>query len=233
MLRHMGRFHGFADADGRFFKQLAKNQKRDWFLAHKQDFETGWNQPMKDLLDDLRESIDTAFPHCDLDEPKVFRIFRDVRFSKDKSPYKTHIAGCIPTKRSAKVQNTPVALYAHFGTEQVVASGLYMMDAPELARYRTAVADDTRGKELVKILTKLEKAGYSSESMHREEMLKRVPKGFDPDHPRGELLRRKGLGVSFPKMPKGLLATPKLVPWLAEHVAKAAPLVEWLLFATA
>jgi uncharacterized protein (DUF2461 family) len=48
----MGRFQGFADADGRFWKQLARHQNRDWFLAHKQDFETGWNQPMKDLLAD-------------------------------------------------------------------------------------------------------------------------------------------------------------------------------------
>jgi len=69
--------------------------------------------------------------------------------------------------------------------------------------------------------------------MHREDALKRVPKGFDPGHPRAELLKRKGLGVAFPKLPKGALASPKLVPWLADHAKKAAPLVEWLLFATA
>jgi uncharacterized protein (TIGR02453 family) len=229
----MGRFKGFADADGRFFKQLAKNQDREWFQAHKEDFETGWNQPMKDLLEDLREEIDDTFAHCDLGEPKVFRIFRDVRFSKDKTPYKTHIAGCIPTARTAKVTHTPVAMYAHFGTDTVIASGLYMMEPAELARFRTAVADGKRGGELAKILAKLEKAGYPADTMHHEDVLKKVPKGFDPEHPRGDLLRRKSLGVGFPKVPKGMLASPKLVGWLAGHVKQVAPLVEWLVFATA
>jgi uncharacterized protein (DUF2461 family) len=59
------------------------------------------------------------------------------------------------------------------------------------------------------------------------------PKGYDPDHPRAEMLKRKGLVVSFPAVPKGLLATPKLVKWLADGCKTAAPLVEWLVFATA
>ncbi|MGA7119727.1 MAG: DUF2461 domain-containing protein [Polyangiaceae bacterium] len=228
----MKRFKGFADADGKFFKALAKNQNREWFLAHKDEFEAGWNQPMKDLLADLREAIDRSYAHCDLDEPKVFRIFRDVRFSKDKSPYKTFVAGCIPTKRSAKVTETPVAIYMHFGTENVIASGLYMMDAPVVARYRTAVADDARGKEVVKILAKLEKAGFSTGSL-RDDVLKKVPKGFDPGHPRSELLKRKSLGVSFPALPRARLASAELLPWLVDHSKKVAPLVEWLVFATA
>jgi uncharacterized protein (TIGR02453 family) len=228
----MARFEGFADDGGKFFKALARNQKRDWFLAHKQDFETGWNQPMKDLLAELREAIDGSYPHCDLDEPKVFRIFRDVRFSKDKSPYKTFVAGCVPTKRSAKVTETPAAIYMHFGTDNVVASGLYTMDGPALARYRAAVADDARGKELVKILAKLEKAGFRADSMH-DDVLKKVPKGFDPDHPRAELLKRKSLGVAYPALPKGALASRTLLPWLVDRAKKVAPLVEWLVFATA
>jgi|HubBroStandDraft_1064217.scaffolds.fasta_scaffold22301_3 uncharacterized protein (TIGR02453 family) len=230
----MGRFQGFADAEGRFFKQLARNQKREWFQAHKEEFEIGWNQPMKDLLFDVHAAIDATYAHCDLEEPKVFRIFRDVRFSKDKSPYKTHVAGCIPTrKRTAKITNTPVALYAHFGTGNVVASGLYMMDPPVLARFRGAVADDARGREIARILAKLGKGGYAVDTMHDADVLKRVPKGFDPEHPRGDLLKRKSLGVSFPKFPKGALASPKLVPWLVEHAKQVAPLVEWLVFATA
>jgi uncharacterized protein (TIGR02453 family) len=225
-------FKGFADNDAKFFKALAKNQKRDWFMAHKEEFESGWNQPMKDLLADLHGSLDKAYAHCDLDEPKVFRIFRDVRFSKDKSPYKTHIAGVIPTKRSAKVTETPAALYMHFGTESIVAAGLYMMDGPTLDRYRKAVANDKTGKEVVKIIAKLEKAGFRADSMH-DDILKKVPRGYDPEHPRADLLKRKSLGVAFPALPKGMLTSPKLASWLTEHAKKAAPLVEWLVFATA
>jgi uncharacterized protein (TIGR02453 family) len=228
----MTRFEGFAEPQAKFFKALAKNQNREWFQAHKEEFETGWNAPMKALLSELAVSLDKTYAHCDLDEPKVFRIFRDVRFSKDKSPYKTWIAGCIPTKRTAKITETPVAIYMHFGTENMIAAGLYMMDGPTIARYRKAIADDARGKEVVKILAKLEKDGFRGDSMH-DDVLKKVPKGFDPEHPRAELLRRKSLGVTFPALPKGLLASPKLLPWLTLHAKKAAPLVEWLVFATA
>jgi uncharacterized protein (TIGR02453 family) len=223
-------FLGFLD-DGKFWKALAKNQNREWFAKHKTEFEDGWNKPMKALLQDVHASIDAAYQHCDLDAPKVFRIFRDVRFSKDKSPYKTHIAGMIPVKRSANVMETPVALYFHVGEETTVASGLYMMDGPVLARYRAAIVDDARGKELVRILGKLEQAGFGTGSMHHDVL--KVPKGFDPEHPRAELLKRKGLGVSFPAPPKALLTSPKLVGWLADHAKKAIPLVEWLVFATA
>jgi uncharacterized protein (TIGR02453 family) len=226
-----GGFTGFLD-QGKFWKALAKNQNREWFLAHKTEFEDGWNKPMKALLVDVQAKIDAAYQHCDLDPPKVFRIFRDVRFSKDKSPYKTHIAGMIPVRRNANVMETPVALYFHVGEETMVAAGLYMMDGPVLARYRAAVVDEKRGGELAKILAKLERAGFGTGNMHHD-VLKKVPKGFDPAHPRAELLKRKGLGVSFPTPPKALLTSAKLTSWLADHAKKAVPLVEWLVFATA
>src|SRR6201990_1542304 len=112
----MDRFEGFADSTAKFFKALTKNNERDWFQAHKAEFEEGWNTPMKLLLNEVRGAIDGAFPSCDLAEPKVFRIFRDVRFSKDKSPYKTHIGGYLPVKRSGKkATDVPMALYFHVG----------------------------------------------------------------------------------------------------------------------
>src|SRR6266850_681663 len=108
-------FEGFADKDAKFFRTLAKNQNRDWFQAHKEEFEEGWQRPMTALLSDVRGAIDKSFPHCDLAEPKIFRIYRDVRFSKDKSPYKTHIGGVIPIERTGKMTEVPMALYFHVG----------------------------------------------------------------------------------------------------------------------
>lgn len=226
------RFDGFADASGKFFKALAKNNERTWFLAHKADFEQGWNAPMKLLLDEVKEAVDDAYAHCDLGEIKVFRIFRDVRFSKDKSPYKTHIGGFIPLARAGrKATDLPMALYFHVGdTETFGAAGHYMMEPDSLERFRRAVAEDKRGKELDRILAALKKKGFAPDS---HETLKRVPKGFAPDHPRGAMLRRKGLVVTFPALPAGLLATPKLEPWLAAHCKAVVPLVEWLAYATA
>jgi uncharacterized protein (TIGR02453 family) len=228
----MTAFKGFRDAEGKFFKALAKKNERQWFQAHKAEFEEGWNAPMKLLLAEVREAIDGAYAHSDLDEPKVFRIYRDVRFSKDKSPYKTHIGGFIPLKRGGKkVTDLPMALYFHVGaTETFGAAGHYMMEPESLERFRSAVADAKRGKELEKILAGLAKKGFAADS---HESLKRVPKGYAPDHPRAEMLKRKGLTVGFPSVPKGMLATLKLKKWLADGCKTAAPLVEWLVFATA
>ncbi len=206
--------------------------QREWFLAHKQEFDEGYSQPMKALLSEVHAAIDGSFPHCDLDEARVFRIFRDVRFSKDKSPYKTHIGGHISVVRSGKKgTEVPIALYLHVGQPKSFAgAGFYMMDADALRGFRAAVADDARGKELDKILASLRKKGFELMS---HDMYKRVPAGFDPDHPRAEHLRRKGLIAMFPEMPKGILASKKLVPWLCQHAKTAAPLVEWLVYATA
>jgi uncharacterized protein (TIGR02453 family) len=224
-------FEGFPDKDAKFFRLLAKNQTREWFQAHKDEFEEGWNKPMKELLNTVREKADGAFKHTDLDAPKTFRIYRDVRFSKDKSPYKTHVGGVIPTKRRGKITEVPMALYFHVGQPQSFgASGHYMMDPSALVKFRKAVADDKKGRELEKLLAALKKKGFSVDS---HDTYKRVPQGFDPEHPRAEHLKRKGLTVSFPEMPKGILTSPKLVPWLVDQVKTAAPLVEWLVFATA
>lgn len=228
----MAHFEGFLDDKARFFKALAENNERSWFLAHKPEFEAGWNTPMKLLLADVRAAIDRAYPRCDLDEPAVFRMHRDVRFSKDKSPYKTHLGGFIPLQRTGtKTTDRPMALYFHVGAQETMAAaGHYMMAPTSLERFRRAVAEDARGKELARIVARLEKKGFVTGAA---ESLKRVPKGYDPGHPRAELLKRKGLIVTFPLLPKGLLATPKLTQWLADGSKTAAPLVEWLLFATA
>jgi uncharacterized protein (TIGR02453 family) len=227
----MSTFAGFADTQGKFFKALAKKNERAWFLAHKTEFEDGWNAPMKALLGELREKIDAAYRRAELDQPKVFRIFRDVRFSKDKSPYKTHIGGYIPLARSGKkATDLPMAIYFHVGAgETFAAAGHYMMEKESLARFRAAVADE-RGKELMKILAALAKKGFPVRAHERS---KRVPKGFSPDHPRAELLTYKGLIVGFPPVPKAILTSPKLVKWLADGCKVSAPLVDWLVLATA
>jgi uncharacterized protein (TIGR02453 family) len=228
----MSRFEGFADADAKFFKQLAKKNERAWFLAHKGEFEEGWNAPMKLLLADVSAAIDGAYAHCDLGEPKVFRIFRDVRFSKDKAPYKTHIGGYVPLRRAGKkATDAPMALYFHVGAGELFAgAGFYMMEPESLDRFRKAIADDATGKELEKILAKLTKKGFE---IRQHEMLKRVPKGFDPDHPRADLLKRKGLVVTFPEIPKGALTSAKLTSLLVAACKASVPFVEWLVFATA
>jgi uncharacterized protein (TIGR02453 family) len=117
----VARFAGFADTDRRFFRALARNQTREWFQAHKRDYEDGWLRPMQSLLAEVRERIDGAFPQQPLGTPKVFRIYRDVRFAKDKSPYKTHVGGYIGMDGGDAGPSTPSPLYLHLGDTEVFA----------------------------------------------------------------------------------------------------------------
>jgi len=220
------RFAGFADRDARFFRALARNQRRDWFAVHRDEYERGWLQPMKALLAEVRERIDRYFPDQVLATPKVFRIHRDVRFSKDKSPYKTHIGGYVPLQDSGDGPSAAAALYLHIAADEVfVAAGQYMMDPGQLARFRAAVVDDRRGAEVGAILRTLGRAGFTVGS---HDQLQRVPRGFDPEHPRADLLRRKGLIVTFPDLSRKLIVTPRLADWLVAHAKRSAPLVRWL-----
>ena len=122
------RFEGFADRDGRFFGALARNQRREWFESHRGEYEQGWLTPMKALL------CEPLFQEDALAAPKVFRIYRDVRFSKDKSPYKTHIGGYVALEGAGQGPSAQAALYLHIGARELfVAAGQYMMDAGQLA----------------------------------------------------------------------------------------------------
>jgi uncharacterized protein (DUF2461 family) len=108
-------------------------------------------------------------------------------------------------------------------------SGQYMMDADSLKRFRDAIVDDKKGKELETILASLAKKGFLPGAY---ESAKRVPKGYDPEHPRAERLKMKGLTVTFPETQSALLTSAKLVTHIAKQVKTAAPLVEWLSYAT-
>ncbi len=220
------RFAGFADRDARFFKALAKNQNREWFAAHRDEYEEGWLAPMKALLAEVRTKIAARYAHEEIAAPKVFRIHRDVRFSKDKAPYKTHIGGYLGIEGSGAGPSGAAALYVHVAADELfVCAGQYMMDGEQLKRFREAVADGKKGAELGKILASLGRAGFTVDSHAQTQ---RVPRGFDPEHPRADLLRRKGLIVMAPTPDRKLLASPKLVDHLVTHSKKAVPLVEWL-----
>lgn len=229
------RFEGFADP--KFFRDLAKHQSRDWFLAHKATYDEGFARPMAALLAEVASKLDRSYPDCELGEPKVFRIHRDVRFAKDKSPYKTHVAGLLPVKLGAgKVTETPAALYLQVGFDSaagkdshIAGAGLYMMDPGQLAKYRKAALDAAKGRELTRIVGALGKQGASIEAGGR---LKNAPRGVDPDHPRAELLKLKGLVCMFDGITASAVKRRELVGWLVERGKRSAPLVRWLVWNT-
>ena len=228
------KFTGFADSELSFFKMLARHQDREWFAAHKSEYLEGWQAPMESLLYEVRARVDDDFEYVDLAEPKVFRIYKDVRFAKDKSPYKTHVAGVIMARGrgGSGVTEVPAALYLSVGIGDggnVSAHGQYMMSPEQLERFRAALLDDKRGGEVASACAALEKAGFR---MSAGETLKKVPRGVDPDHPRAELLKHKGLVAMGPELPSALLTSARLVDHLAKQTRKTAALVSWLVKTT-
>jgi uncharacterized protein (TIGR02453 family) len=217
-------FSGFDRGQVRFFKQLASRQDRGWFKEHKDEYVSLAERPMRELVDALHSVLARQYKGFALKPPKHFRIYRDVRFSKDKSPFKTGVAAVIGLKGD-EGEGPPAALYLHLGLEDYAGAGHWHLPPDKLARYRKLVADDKSGGELQKRVDALTKKGFKIESF---EATKRVPPGFAPDHPRAELLKRKGLGISFPKIPTDVRFSPNLAPWLTARSAEVAALVTWV-----
>jgi uncharacterized protein (TIGR02453 family) len=201
-------FRGWPEEFQPFFIGLELDNSKRYFEAHRRVYEEAVKGPMVALMDSLEEAYGPG---------KIFRPNRDVRFSKDKSPYKTNIAGTAGMGGHGGY----VSLDARGLT---VAAGRYELTPQQLAKYRKRVAADSTGPKLAAIVGRLEKAGYGIGG----EALKRVPAGLPQDHPRARLLRHKILYIykNF-----------GLQPWLGssaarKHIVKvwsdAEPLNEWL-----
>jgi uncharacterized protein (TIGR02453 family) len=168
-------FKGWPEDCQRFFIGLELDNSKKYFDAHRAIYEEAVKAPMVALIESLES---------DYGPGKVFRANRDIRFSKDKSPYKTNIAGYAGMEGNGGY----LSLDARGLT---VASGRYEFTPEELNKYRKKVAAESSGKQLVAIVAKLERAGYKIGG----EELKRVPPGFAQDHPRERLLKRKLLYI--------------------------------------
>ena len=212
-------FAGFDKDAITFLHELAAEQNRDWFAANKQRYEQRWVEPLTALLDELRTKLAKTYAPIKIAPPKLFRIYRDTRFSKDKAPYKTHVAGMLHAGSTS-------AIYLHIGLEEeFIGCGTYFFEDKQLAKWRKLVAADKTGKPLAQLVHGLRRRGYA---VGGHEDYKKVPKPYEADHPRAEFLKMRGLTGGFPDIPKGLLHKPQLLPWLVEHSKATAPLVTWL-----
>lgn len=223
MVPAMAKFTGFPKGGVDFLRVLSVKQDREWFKQHKADYERLWEEPMGDFLAAVQAALASTFPQSRKTKPKIFRIYRDTRFSKDKSPYKTFISGVIPLYPGGMIDR--VGLYFEFGPSPFVACGRWMMEPPVLKRFRKAVADERTGAPFAKAVAQAEKKGFVPSS---QEQLARVPKPWPKDHPRGELLRHKGFAFSFPAPTFALIESPKLVPWAVQQVKVIAPVMKWV-----
>ena len=130
-------FGGFERSAFGFLHELQIEMNREWFEENKARYQALWVEPMTALLGDVAAGLARTYAPVRLGPPKLFRIHRDTRFSKDKSPYKTHVAGMIPLGTRKPVDGGCTAMYLHLGAdEEYVGVGTYFFEAGQLARWR-------------------------------------------------------------------------------------------------
>jgi uncharacterized protein (TIGR02453 family) len=220
----MGRnaaFAGFPPEGIKFLASLARNNRREWFQPRKEIYETKLKAPMTELVEAVNaEMLRFAPDHVTDPKKAIYRIYRDTRFSPDKTPYKTHIGALFPQHGLGK--QTTAGFYFHISTKSVgVAAGLYMPGPDELRAIRAWFAENH---------AEFRKASKLPEKLCGKlqgEALARMPKGFAPNHPGGDLLRMKQW-LYWVELDLKLAGTPKLLPEVIKRFRAYAPVVRML-----
>jgi uncharacterized protein (TIGR02453 family) len=198
-------FKGWPDSALAFYEGLEADNTKAYWLDHKEVYERDVKAPMDALLAELTGEFG---------ESKLFRPYRDTRFSRDKSPYKTAIAARIGEG------------YVQFSADGLfVGAGMYHMMPDQLARFRAAAASDKSGQKLEGVVATLTKAGLN---VHAMEELKTAPKGYPKEHPRIGLLRMKGLVAARAWEPAGWLSTAAAKKRVVDVLRATTPLLAWL-----
>ena len=205
-------FEGFGPKVHKWFKGLEANNSKEYFAANRDYFERSIRDQMEAMLTELGGQFGG--------EVKMFRQHRDIRFSADKSPYKSNTYGVL---RGADIAGE--GLYASISADGLVAgSGYYVMARDQLERYREAVVDDPHGRELAKRVAQAEKAGLELWG----QSLATAPRGYPKDHARIELLRRKSLTLGDRvRSGRGIGRTDAL-QFVTRTWRAAAPVTGWL-----
>jgi uncharacterized protein (TIGR02453 family) len=198
-------FQGSPDEAFTFYEGLQADNSKSYWAEHKAVYEQCVRAPLLALSEELEEEFGPV---------KLFRPYRDVRFSKDKRPYKIQQGAHAESGGYLQVDADGL----------MVAGGMYGPDPVQIKRYRAAVHDDRAGKELESILHRLVSAGWEIAG----DRLKTHPRGFTADHPRIELLRHRSLYThrGWPS-DEPWLRTPEVVPRVREHWRTVRPLLTW------
>jgi uncharacterized protein (TIGR02453 family) len=199
-------FRGWPAEALEFYEGLAADNSKTYWTAHKATYDQMVLAPMTELLTEMEPEFGRG---------KIFRPNRDVRFSADKSPYKTTIGAVLD--RGGYVQLSADGLAA--------GNGMWMMAADQLERYRRSVADDASGDELVKMIAEIERQHIE---VTGHDSLKTAPRGYPRDHPRLDLLRNRGL-VAWKQWPVAAwLGTAAAKRRIVDFLHTTRPLQEWL-----
>jgi len=217
-------FVGFPRDGIDFMKRLKRNNNRPWFEKHKEVYETVVKLPMQSLIAALQPHFDVFAPEFDVHPKKsLFRIYRDVRFSKDKTPYKTHVAAHFVLRGKPKgIEGSGYYLHIEPG-EVFLGGGIYMPDGDQLKKIRRAIAGQPD-----RFLSILEQKQFKKIFKRLQgETLQRVPQGYEPGHPMAEWLKYKQFFV-WVEWAEAKSLRQKFVTDVVEVFEAATPLVRFL-----
>ncbi|MCE5250273.1 DUF2461 domain-containing protein [bacterium] len=221
-------FGGFPKECVTFFEQLSKNNSTSWFQRHKKDFDMFVLEPARLFVTDMGDRLRFISPRINAD-PRVnrslFRINRDTRFSKDKTPYKTHLGIWFWEGAGPRMEASGYYFHIEPGT-LMLGTGIYCFTKPQLDRYRDYVVHKKHGAELAQIIGSITSSGGCTLGGSH---YKRVPRGFDPTHKNATLLLHNGLYAGIEtKIPEELFSE-ELIDWCFERYSHMAPLHNWLM----
>lgn len=219
-------FNGFPPETSKFLAELSRNNTRAWFEKHKPRYKEFVDSPAKEFCTTMEEKLSNL-----VRRPltgKVFRIYRDVRFGKDKTPYNTHIRLLFhDSEIDSKCGNRPVLCFSLEKESVITGAGTGTMEfsGPTLEAFREAIVADTSGKALEKLVKKFDKSdGFRVDPPS----LKKVPRGFDADHPRANLLRHKALMVWHDQPLSADIHSATCATHLTKTFRQLKPVVDWI-----
>ena len=214
-------FPGFPAEGLAFFSSLQRNNRREWFQPRKAIFESTMKQPMRELVVAVNSAMKSFAPDYVTDPDKaIYRIYRDTRFSKDKTPYKDHLAASF-SRRGDKAGAGFYFAVSH--KEVAIGGGIYMPEPETLRAMRHHVAE--RHEEYRKIAGA--RAVRQLFTAVQGEQLSRVPKGYASEHPAADILRMKQY-LLYVELPPDLATTPALYIEVVKHFRAMTPFVEFL-----
>lgn len=202
-------FTGFPEAALDFYDDLEIDNSKVYWELHKDTYRTAVAGPMTELTDELADEFGAA---------KIFRPYRDVRFSKDKTPYKTHQGAFIAV-------GPATGYYVQIGAPGVrVGAGFYEASGERLAALRSAIDNAIHGAELEQLVNKYTRTGWELGG----DVLKTAPRGWSTDHPRIELLRHKSLTIARDYGFDEVIHSAALVEEIRKDWRAATPLIDWV-----
>jgi uncharacterized protein (TIGR02453 family) len=220
-------FGGFQDDTVQFLRDLALNNDRDWFTANRRRYEAHVIEPAKAFVEAagaLLQQISPSIRYEARVDGSIFRLTRDVRFGKDKTPYKTHLDLWF-WEGEGRGWDNPAFFFRLTAETLILGAGVHQFGPRLLPAYREAVVDPVEGKALSDALAAVEHAGpYQLGG----DQYRRVPAGYSADHERAELLKHKGLYLGLEGPLPSTAFTRKLVDYCLGHYRNLAPIHTWL-----